>query len=231
MPNLFVGQIPQTSPFPLTARQATSGGPRARACHHHAMLVPLSWWGPLVRLIPLLNNPLGVPGFSSSMAQPHARNPTSESRSTWGSLGCCDWEWEMTSRLGVRDELVSPSSFLLVGINGSSAVSLKNHGDTKMLPLPLIWQLDDRCSSNFSPSHQFCRGSALCCGATPLLPLAPVGRLLSSSPAPPLCVGPVNNRGCAMWGDPGMAPPLPYARRRSPSAVGGRCFDCRWSSR
>jgi hypothetical protein len=27
----------------------------------------------------------------------------------------------MSSRLGVRDELVSPSSFLLVGINGSSA--------------------------------------------------------------------------------------------------------------
>jgi hypothetical protein len=110
---------------------------------------------------------------------------------------------------------------------GPRRVSLKNHGDTKMLPLPLIWQLDDRCSSNFSPSHQFCRGSALCCGATPLLPLAPVGKLLPSSPAPPLCFGPVNNRGCAMWGDPGMVPPLPYARYRSPSAVGGRRFDCR----
>jgi hypothetical protein len=97
-------------------------------------------------------------------------------------------------------------------------VSLKNHGDRSKLPLPLIWQSDDRCSSNFSLSHQLCRGSALCHGATPLLPLAPVGKLLSSSPAPPLCFGPVNIQGCVMGGSGHgttasvRVPPLPLVR-------------------
>jgi hypothetical protein len=41
---------------------------------------------------------------------------------------------------------------------GPRRVSLKNHGDTRKLPLPLIRQMDDRCSGDFSLSHQHYRG-------------------------------------------------------------------------
>jgi hypothetical protein len=67
----------------------------------------------------------------------------------------------VSSRLGERDELVPLSSFLLVSINGSSAgVSEESWRYMEAAPTTNL-AIGRRCSSNFSMSHQFCRGSAL----------------------------------------------------------------------